>query len=349
MRHPAPVAASPEGYGVDRCHGQSSAVPVDGTADHDHPTSRARTGRTLERMDGSAVAWSPAMERAAEVMSWGGVVALTGAGLSTDSGIPDYRGPGARGRRPMTYADFLADAAGRQRYWARSHVGWRRMSHARPNAGHRALAQLESRGLVDAVITQNVDRLHVEAGSRRVVELHGRIDEVTCLGCGAVTTRAELDRRLAELNPDLDVTATEAGAEVAPDGDALVADTSGFRVADCRSCGGVLKPHLVFFGESVPRPRVERCHALVDSARSLLVAGSSLTVFSGRRFVVRARRRGIPVVVVNRGPTRCDDDLDLTVDVRIDGGCSPVLSALSAILSPRRPDGSATAGILAGM
>jgi NAD-dependent SIR2 family protein deacetylase len=275
------------------------------------------------------------MERAAEVMSWGGVVALTGAGLSTDSGIPDYRGPGSPARRPMTYADFVADAAGRQRYWARSHVGWRRMARARPNAGHRALARLESRGVVDALITQNVDRLHVEAGSRRVVELHGRIDEVVCLHCRAVTTRAELDRRLAELNPDGDAIATAADTEVAPDGDALVSDTSGFRVADCRSCGGVLKPHLVFFGESVPRPRVERCHALVDSARSLLVAGSSLTVFSGRRFVVRARRRGIPVVVVNRGPTRCDDDLDPAVDVRVDDGCSPVLAALAAAVGPQ--------------
>lgn len=234
----------------------------------------------------------------------------------------------------MSYADFMSDAVNRQRYWARSHVGWRRMSRARPNPGHRALAALEAAGVVDAVITQNVDRLHVEAGSRRVVELHGRIDEVTCLACGAVTTRAELGRRLTDLNPDWDATAAVADlAEVAPDGDALVGDTSGFRVAHCRSCGGVLKPHLVFFGESVPRPRVERCHALVDSARSLLVAGSSLTVFSGRRFVVRARRRGIPVVVVNRGATRCDGDLHPAVDARIDAGCSPVLTELASAMS----------------
>lgn len=339
MRIPARVGPVPRaGYGVKGPEGQSSGVlgaAVRGTHRPDAMTSVMSAGRILVRMEVPTPGWSPPLDRAADIASWGGVVALTGAGLSTDSGIPDYRGPGSPGRRPMSYADFLSDAVNRQRYWARSHVGWRRMSRARPNPGHHALAALEAAGVVDSVITQNVDRLHVEAGSRRVVELHGRIDEVTCLACRAVTTRAELDRRLTDLNADWDAAAAPSVAEVAPDGDAVIGDTSGFRVADCRSCGGVLKPHLVFFGESVPRPRVERCQALVDSARSLLVAGSSLTVFSGRRFVVRARRRGIPVIVVNRGATRCDGDLDPAVDVRIDAGCSPVLTELARAVAPR--------------
>ncbi|MGF1664475.1 MAG: NAD-dependent protein deacetylase [Kineosporiaceae bacterium] len=270
-----------------------------------------------------------ALDRAAEIVAGGGVLVLTGAGISTDSGIPDYRGPGSSDRRPMSYQDFVGDPAARQRYWARSHVGWRRMARARPNAGHAAVAALESAGAVDAVVTQNVDRLHTAAGSRRVVDLHGRIDEVACLGCGAVTARDELDRRLSALNPGwADRAGPEAGE--APDGDAVVGDVSAFRTADCAGCGGVLKPHLVFFGESVPRARVELCCSLVDRARALLVAGSSLTVFSGRRFVVRARRRGLPVVIVNRGPTRCDADLVPGVDVRVEGGCAEVLGALAA-------------------
>jgi NAD-dependent SIR2 family protein deacetylase len=270
------------------------------------------------------------VEHVADLVATGGVLALTGAGISTDSGIPDYRGAGATDRRPMSYADFASDAAARQRYWARSHVGWRRMASARPNAGHRALAALEAAGLVTAVVTQNVDRLHLGAGSRRVVELHGRIDEVVCLDCRAVTTRDALDRRLAALNPGWVERVGPSGAATAPDGDAAVADVRGFRVAGCVGCGGVLKPDLVFFGESVPRARVERCRALVDAARALLVAGTSLEVFSGRRFVVRARRRGVPVVVVNRGPTRCDPDLDARTDIRVSGGCSEVLAAVAA-------------------
>jgi NAD-dependent SIR2 family protein deacetylase len=272
---------------------------------------------------------APDTDRAVEVVAGGGVLVLTGAGISTDSGIPDYRGPGSTDRRPLSYQDFVTDPAARQRYWARSHVGWRRMARARPNAGHAAVAALESAGVVDAVVTQNVDRLHTAAGSRRVVELHGRIDEVVCLRCGAVTPRAELDRRLAALNPGW---ADRAGpqAAAAPDGDAVVGDASGFRVADCAGCGGLLKPHLVFFGENVPRARVELCHSLVDRARALLVSGSSLTVFSGRRFVVRARRRGLPVVIVNRGPTRCDADLVPGLDVRVEGGCAEVLGELAA-------------------
>lgn len=273
----------------------------------------------------------------AELMADGGVVMLTGAGMSTDSGIPDYRGPGAVDRRPMTYADFVSDAANRRRYWARSHVGWRRMVRALPNSGHEVLARLEAAGVVDAVVTQNVDRLHTAAGSRLVVDLHGRIDEIVCLGCGSVTSRAALDDRLAALNPGW--ADRHDGEDIAPDGDAAVAETDSFVVAGCVGCGGVLKPHLVFFGESVPRPRVERAYALVDRARALVVAGSSLTVFSGRRFVKHARSRGIPVAVVNRGPTRGDD----LADVRIEGGCAQTLLAVEGALAVGAPRASRSA------
>jgi NAD-dependent SIR2 family protein deacetylase len=309
--------------------------------------------RTLDRVDTVAVggtdpagaaappapAASSALERAADLLADGGVVALTGAGVSTDSGIPDYRGPVAPVRRPMTYAEFLADPTNRRRYWARSHVGWRRIADARANAGHRALGRLEAVGLVDAVITQNVDRLHLAGGSRRVVELHGRIDQVVCMSCRAHVSRSEVAVRLEALNPDWGVEHRPA-----PDGDAEVGDPTGFRVADCRRCGGILKPDLVFFGESVPRARVERCQTLIDHARALLVAGTSLTVLSGRRFVVRADRREIPIVLVNLGPTRSDD----LATVRIEAGCSPTLDALTTLLDARpvgRPAGPSRQGL----
>jgi NAD-dependent SIR2 family protein deacetylase len=252
-------------------------------------------------------------------------VALTGAGLSTDSGIPDYRGPDSPPRAPMTYATFVSGKAARQRYWARSHVGWQRIRRAVLNAGHRALADLEAGGAVSALITQNVDGLHSAAGSRRVVDLHGRIAEVVCLDCREVSGRDELHERLDALNPGF---GAGTAVDVAPDGDALLDAVSGFRVADCRSCKGVLKPHVVFFGENVPKERVQRCFALVDDAEALLVAGSSLTVLSGFRFVRHAHRRGIPVVVVNRGPTRGDD----LASLHVDDGCSEVLTDLARLL-----------------
>lgn len=253
-------------------------------------------------------------------------VALTGAGLSTDSGIPDYRGPGSPPRAPMTYATFVSGEAARQRYWARSHVGWQRMHRAAPNAGHRALADLEHSGAVAALVTQNVDGLHTAAGSRAAVDLHGRIAEVVCLDCREVTGRDELHERLDELNPGF---GAGTDVDVAPDGDALLEAVGGFRVADCRCCAGVLKPNVVFFGENVPKERVQRCFALVDDAEALLVAGSSLTVLSGFRFVRHAHRRGIPVVIVNRGPTRGDD----LASLRVDGGCSEVLAELARLLA----------------
>ncbi|MBC3193225.1 NAD-dependent protein deacetylase [Pseudonocardia sp. C8] len=265
-----------------------------------------------------------------ELLAGRRLVALTGAGLSTDSGIPDYRGPGSRPRNPMTYDEFVSGERARRRYWARSHVGWARMRRADPNPGHRALAALEAAGIVEGLITQNVDGLHAAAGHRAVIDLHGRIDEVVCLGCGRVSAREELAARLTALNPGF-TEAHSAEVETAPDGDAAVEITDGFRVAPCTRCGGSLKPHVVFFGENVPKERVSRCYALVGSLTphdgALLVAGSSLTVMSGLRFVRAARGAGVPVVIVNRGATRGD----VLADVRVDAGCSEVLGALAAL------------------
>ena len=230
---------------------------------------------------------------------------LTGAGCSTDSGIPDYRGPGSPARTPMTYQEFVSGPQAQQRYWGRSHLGWGRMKQAEPNAGHHALARIDP----ELLITQNVDGLHERAGSRRVVALHGRIAEVVCLACRAVTARSALQSGSPSSTP-----ASPSGtwrSEVRPDGDVELDETHDFVVAGCGGCGGVLKPHVVFFGENVPVDRVERCYAAVDALAgnggALLVAGSSLTVMSGFRFVRRAAKAGIPVVIVNRGETRGDD------------------------------------------
>lgn len=251
------------------------------------------------------------------------LVVLTGAGLSTDSGIPDYRGPGSRPRAPMTYQEFVATPGARQRYWARSHLGWSRMRHAEPNAGHRALAALDPRLL----ITQNVDGLHEAAGSRRTVALHGRIAEVVCLDCRRTTTRSALQQRLEDANPGW--TRRHAAAADNPDGDVELDRTDDFVVPACTDCGGRLKPDVVFFGENVPAPRVARCYeaveALAGDAGALLVAGSSLTVMSGLRFVRRAAREGVPVVVVNRGATRGDE----LATCKVETGCSEFLTALA--------------------
>lgn len=252
------------------------------------------------------------------------LVVLTGAGLSTDSGIPDYRGPGSPARTPMTYQEFVSGPAAQQRYWARSHLGWGRMRHAEPNAGHRALAEIDP----DLLITQNVDGLHERAGSPRVVALHGRIADVVCLRCRTTTSRAGLQARLAAANPGF----AERYADVAvrPDGDVDLDETAGFVVPGCAACGGVLKPDVVFFGENVPATRVERCYAavdaLADSGGALLIAGSSLTVMSGFRFVRRAAKAGTPVVIVNRGATRGDD----LATYKLDLGCSEFLTELAA-------------------
>ncbi|KQV13381.1 MULTISPECIES: NAD-dependent protein deacetylase [unclassified Kitasatospora] len=248
-----------------------------------------------------------ALESLAELVAGRGVVVLSGAGLSTESGIPDYRGETGSRRpgTPMTFQEFTGSAEARRRYWARSHAGWRTIARAEPNAGHRAVERLRRSGHVSAVITQNVDGLHRAAGTRQAVELHGGLDRVVCLTCRHLTPRTALDRRLAELNGHF----REAQARPQADGDALLPDglVETFQVAPCTECGGVLKPDVVFFGESVPKPRVERCFELVAAGQLLLVLGSSLTVMSGLRFVRRAARDGTPVVIVNQGPTRGDD------------------------------------------
>ncbi|MFY7066587.1 NAD-dependent protein deacetylase [Nocardiopsis changdeensis] len=264
-----------------------------------------------------------AADRIRRVLGDGPVLALTGAGISTDSGIPDYRGPGSPPRTPMTYQQFVGDPAFRRHYWARNHVGWRHVHRTRPNDGHRALARLEAAGVVSAVITQNVDTLHEAAGSRSVIDLHGRYDRVVCLECAAVIPRDRLAERLTALNPGF--TGGVDDVEIAPDADAALSATEGFRVADCADCGGMLKPDIVYFGENVPPARVRRGYRLVEEAAALLVVGSSLTVLSGRRFVKAAADRHLPIVIVNRGATRGDALADLTVDA----GCSEVLTALA--------------------
>ena len=257
--------------------------------------------------------------------SW---VALTGAGMSTDSGIPDYRGPSAPPSSPMLYDEFVADEANRRRYWARSMLGWQSFGRAAPNAGHRAL--VGAAGLV-GVVTQNVDGLHEAAGSDPVVDLHGRIDRVVCLSCRTYSSRADLQVRLHNLNPSTDGYLPAGAAELdsarlRPDGDAVVENWQGFLVPPCQVCAGVLKPDVVFFGESARREVVSAAYELIDSAEVLVVLGSSLTVMSGLRFVRHAARAGRPIAIVNRGPTRGDD----LATVRIDAGTTETLLSLGA-------------------
>ena len=254
---------------------------------------------------------------------------LTGAGISTDSGIPDYRGADSPPSNPMTIQQFISDPAFRQRYWARNHVGWRHIDETLPNAGHRCLAALEELGVVGGVITQNVDLLHSKAGSRTVVNLHGTYAEVVCLDCGAIMPRERLAVLLEAANPGFADRVRAEGLAVAPDADAVVADTASFRIVGCPACSGMLKPNIVYFGENVPKDRVQQAYSLVDDAEALLVAGSSLTVFSGYRFVRHAATRDIPIAIVNRGATRGD----ALATVKIDGGCSPILALLAAELA----------------
>ncbi|BCJ41806.1 NAD-dependent protein deacetylase 1 [Actinoplanes ianthinogenes] len=257
------------------------------------------------------------LEQVARLDGWlaeGGVVVLSGAGLSTDSGIPDYRGPSGSARRntPMTYQTFTGDPLARRRYWARSHLGWRTIGLARPNDGHRAVARWQESGLLHGVITQNVDGLHQAAGARDVVELHGNLARIVCLSCGALTPRADLEGRLTAANPHF----TAVAAAVNADGDVELDEAAldGFTVVDCPACGGLLKPDVVYFGETVPADRVSRAFDLVAGARTLLVLGSSLTVMSGRRFVLRAVKQGVRVAIVNRGVTRGEPYADLMID-----------------------------------
>lgn len=250
-------------------------------------------------------------------------VLLTGAGLSTDSGIPDYRGPDSPPRSPMTYQEFVRDAANRQRYWARNHLGWSHLRHADPNQGHYAVAELERRGHLTGLITQNVDRLHEDAGSVNVVDLHGRYDQVVCLDCRRTYSRRLLAGMLEELNPDFLERAAATGlVEMAPDADSTVEDQDligSFIVAVCPACGGTLKPDFVYFGENVPKDRVERSYAMVDEASAIVVAGSSLSVMSGLRFVRHAAKDGKPVVIINRGQTRGDDKATIKLAAGVGG------------------------------
>ena len=296
---------------------------------------------------------SKVADAALELLSERRLVVLTGAGLSTDSGIPDYRGPASRyadvsrGVTPpgvMTYQQFLSGPQSRQRYWARSHVGWSRMQEATPNDEHHAIAALRP----TLLITQNVDGLHETAGTRSMVALHGRIADVVCLDCRVTSSRSSLQERMSELNPGFDEQFVDA--EVRPDGDVALEETDAFVVPDCQVCGGVLKPDVVFFGENVPISRVERAYRAVDALAepgvaetglagsslaerslggdrpgALLVAGSSLAVMSGFRFVRRAAKAGVPVVIVNRGVTRGDE----LAAYKIDAGVSDFLIRLS--------------------
>ncbi|MFC8868758.1 NAD-dependent protein deacetylase [Streptomyces sp. NPDC057148] len=283
------------------------------------------------------LSWTPAedlppgttdLRPVADAVGAGGVLVLSGAGISTESGIPDYRGEGGSLSRhtPMTYQDFTAHPLARRRYWARSHLGWRTFGRARPNAGHRAVAAFGRRGLLSGVITQNVDGLHQAAGSADVVELHGSLDRVVCLTCGTFSPRRELARRLEEANPGFDPVA----AGINPDGDADLTDeqVGDFRVVSCAVCGGVLKPDVVFFGENVPPGRVEHCRTLVREAASLLVLGSSLTVMSGLRFVRQAAEAGKPVLIVNRDPTRGDRHAVARVSVPLGAALTTVADRL---------------------
>ena len=249
-----------------------------------------------------------------DVVAAGNVLVLSGAGLSTESGIPDYRGPTGLARRatPMTYQTFTASQDARRRYWARSHLGWRHIGQAVPNLGHHAVAELGRRRLLAGVITQNVDGLHQAAGAADVTELHGSLHRVVCLSCGQQTARTDLHRRLAAANPGWDA----GPALINPDGDAVLTDdaTESFRVVDCALCDGVLKPDVVFFGENVPRPRVQACYAMVEQASALVVLGSSLTVMSGFRYVRHASKVPVPVVIVNQGATRGDAYAAATLD-----------------------------------
>jgi NAD-dependent SIR2 family protein deacetylase len=249
------------------------------------------------------------------------ILALTGAGISTDSGIPDYRGAGRVPRHPMTYDVFMGSPEAQVRYWARSYIGWNRIAQALPNPGHYSLAAAEENKNIFQIITQNVDQLHQKAGSKQVIDLHGRLDRVRCMNCGDVFSRTEMDRLLEDLNPSVNRT---ADFEFTPDGDAEVEDYADFRIPGCQKCGGVLKPDVVFFGESVPTAVVELAMKRLDEAEALLVAGTSLSVNSGLRFARRAARANKPIVIVNIGSTKADE----LATAKIEANTSLVLERL---------------------
>lgn len=272
------------------------------------------------------------LEGVAALLRERSAVLLTGAGLSTDSGIPDYRGPKSPPRQPLSYQEFMGDPLLRQRYWARNHVGWTHLHHAKPNAGHYAAEALERGGHLNGIITQNVDRLHESAGASNVVDLHGRFDRIVCMTCSNTFSRAFIANVLEEINPGfLDAVRAAGGVSLAPDADAELESEKlirSFTPATCPLCGGLLKPDFVFFGENVPKDRVERSYQMVDEAQLLVVAGSSLTVMSGLRFVKRAAKDGKPVVIINRGDTRGDS----LAQVKLEAGVGESLGWLADAL-----------------
>lgn len=266
-----------------------------------------------------------------ELLSRGPVAVLTGAGLSTASGVPAYRDRAGQWTHPppIRHQEFLASEIVRRRYWARSFVGWPRMAQAEPNPGHQALARLEARGAVASTITQNVDGLHQKAGSRRLIELHGAIERVCCMACASRFPRTEVQAWLAAANPVFDATETTAARSL-PDGDAALEDAryAGFRIPDCPVCQGILKPDVVFFGDNVPRDRVEAAMQAVEAASALLVVGSSLMVFSGYRFAEKACQLGKPVIAINQGVMRADSLLTF----KFEADCGPLLAQLATDL-----------------
>ncbi|GEE02390.1 NAD-dependent protein deacetylase [Gordonia spumicola] len=265
--------------------------------------------------------------RAAEILAGRRTVVLTGAGVSTPSGIPDYRSPGSPQRNPMTIEQFLSSPDFRRHYWARNHLGWRHMDAALPTAAHHAITSMQREGRVSGVITQNVDMLHLKAGTTPVLDLHGSYGRVICLTCRSAISRYTLAERLEAANPGFaDRVASRGAIEVAPDADAVLDDTADFVMVACAECGGILKPDIVYFGETVPREVTDRAFGMVDDAEAMLVAGSSLTVMSGLRFVRRAWTAGIPIVIVNRGDTRGDRFAKLKIDHR----CEVILPSLTA-------------------
>jgi NAD-dependent SIR2 family protein deacetylase len=279
------------------------------------------------------------MDEVVRVLARRRVVVLSGAGLSTESGIPDYRGASGTLRRhtPMTYDEFVTSEDGRRRYWARSHVGWRTIARASPNTGHYAVNLLREHGFVSGVITQNVDGLHQATGTPDVVDLHGTLDRVICLGCRRTSSRDELDVRLRAANPGFDGTATR----INPDGDVELAEdvVRRFEPVPCTECDGVLKPDVVFFGENVPPPRVRRCYELVDDAAALLVLGSSLAVMSGLRFVRHVAGAGKPVLIVNHGETRGDPYATLRVEAPLGRALTELVTRLQAPHDEQPGDG----------
>jgi NAD-dependent SIR2 family protein deacetylase len=263
-----------------------------------------------------------AIDEAVSVVRGRKAAVLTGAGVSTDSGIPDYRGEGAPKQHPMSFSDFLQSHRHRQRYWLGSHMGWSRFAAAEPNRGHHAIAWAEEASLFSGVVTQNVDALHHKAGSLRVVDLHGRLDKVRCIHCGQSFTRQSIAATIENLNPWLEH--QDISGAIKPDGDVDVAVTGDFVVPSCDMCEGVLKPEVIFFGEFVPSGVFDQAASLISRSDALVVAGSSLVVNTGMRLVNLAHKKRIPIVVINRGPTKADR----LATVRIDAGTSETLEAL---------------------